>query len=159
MPAKFIADGMLGALTRKLRLYGLDVLYFPDMADAELLRKSEVEGRVLLTADKELHRRAVRRGVSCVKVSTKGEAAMAALIFRETGLHPVLKPETARCPLCNGAVRAVGRQEVSSLVPSLVLERQERFYQCASCQHVYWEGGHWFHLARFDEEVKEALKR
>jgi uncharacterized protein with PIN domain len=159
MPAKFVADGMLGALARKLRLYGLDVLYFPDMADAELLRLSDGEGRVLLTADKELHRRAIRRGVSCVHVSVKGEAAMAALIFRETGLHPPLDPETARCPLCNGEVHAAKSQEVSSLVPPLVLARQERFYQCASCQHVYWEGGHWFHLAQFDEEVKEALKR
>jgi len=158
MPARFVADGMLGSLTRKLRLYGLDVLYYPDMADDALLRISEERGRVLLTADKELHLLAIRRGVPCVHVSVKGEAAMAALIFKEMGLEPSLDPTSARCPLCNGEVREVEKGEVTSLVPPLVLARQERFYQCASCQHLYWEGGHWFRLARFDEEVKEALK-
>jgi uncharacterized protein with PIN domain len=75
------------------------------------------------------------------------------------GINPTLDPAAARCPVCNGEVRPVDREKVSTLVPPQVLARQERFYQCASCQHVYWEGGHWFHLARFDEEVKEALKQ
>jgi uncharacterized protein with PIN domain len=158
MPAKFVADGMLGSLARKLRLYGLDVLYYPDMADEALLRTSEEGSRVLLTADKELHRQAIRKSVPCVYVSVKGDAAMAALVFREMGLDLRLDPEGARCPLCNGEVRAVEKGEVSSNVSPQVLARQERFYQCVSCQHVYWEGGHWFHLARFDEEVKGALK-
>jgi uncharacterized protein with PIN domain len=158
MPARFIADGMLGSLARKLRLYGLDVLYYPDMADDALLRISEEGGRVLLTADKELHRQAIRRGVPCVHLQVKGEAAMAALIFKEVGLDPPLDSAATRCPLCNGEVRFVTKEEVSHLVPPQVLARQERFYQCASCQHVYWEGGHWFRLSRFDEEVKEALR-
>jgi uncharacterized protein with PIN domain len=155
---KFVADGMLGSLARKLRLYGLDVLYYPDMADDDLLRTCEGGGRVLLTSDRELHGRAVRKGVTCVEVSVRGDAAMAALIFKELAIRPPLEPSAARCPVCNGEVIAVDKGEVSKLVPPQVLARQERFYQCASCQHVYWEGGHWFRLARFDQEVKEALK-
>lgn len=158
MSIRFIADGMLGSLARKLRLYGLDVTYYPDKGDLELLALGKDEGRVLLTADVELHGMARRRGQPCVLISKKGDAAVAAQVFRETGLKPTLDPNGSRCPLCNGEVVPVEKAKVGSQVPSGVYARQERFYQCGSCHHMYWEGGHWFRLTRFDEQVKEALK-
>ncbi|HVP24139.1 MAG TPA: Mut7-C RNAse domain-containing protein [Conexivisphaerales archaeon] len=158
MQPKFVADGMLGSLARKLRLYSLDVLYFPDLPDRELLEKSKAEGRVLLTSDRELHLQALRRGVSCVLVSGKDEASMAAQVFAGAGVSPVLDVASARCPLCNGEVLAVGREDVAGVVPPGVLARQKRFYRCSSCQQLYWEGSHWFRLSKFHEEVREAMK-
>jgi hypothetical protein len=158
MPPRFIADGMLGSLTRKLRLYGFDVLYFPNLADPQLLEKSGAQGRLLLTSDRELHRRALKKGVGCVLVSGRGDVERVAQVFREVGSKPALDVSSARCPLCNGEVSAADKEGVASLVPANVLARQKKFYRCVSCQHVYWEGSHWFRLSRFDEQVMEALK-
>jgi len=159
LPPRFIADGMLGSLTRKLRLYGLDVIYYPDLPDPELLRMCVAEGRVLLTADRELHMRALRSRLPCVLVSERTDAARATQVFRGTGMIPSLDVSKARCPLCNGEVSVVGKEDVRGKVPSGVLARQKKFYRCGSCQHVYWEGSHWFRLSQFDREVKEALER
>jgi len=155
---KLVADGMLGSLTRKLRLYGLDVLYFSDLEDAELLDKSRIEGRTLLTSDRELHRQALKKGIGCILVSAKGEVAMAAQVFGGLGISPTMEVSSARCPSCNGVVVPAETGEVLDAVPAGVLSRQKKFYRCSSCHHVYWEGSHWFRLSRFDEQVKEAMK-
>ena len=159
LSARFAADGMLGKLARKLRLYGLDVTYFPDEEDARLLEMSREERRTLLTADRELHGLALRKGASSVLITDSGDVGMVAQLCRETGLELTLDPLKARCPLCNGEVLPTEKQNLTGFVPPSVLARQERLYQCASCLHVYWNGGHWLRLAQFDKRVKEALRR
>jgi hypothetical protein len=158
MPPRLVADGMLGSLARKLRLYGIDVLYFPDLPDPELLERARVEGRTLLTSDRELHLLASRKGISCIFLLGQDDVALAAQVFRELGVTPSMEVALARCPLCNGQVAPAEKSEVSGRVPPGVLSRQKRFYQCSSCHQVYWEGSHWLRLARFDEQVKEALR-
>lgn len=51
---KFLADGMLGKLTRWLRMLGQDVRYSVQFDDSELLVLAKKEERVLLTKDLEL---------------------------------------------------------------------------------------------------------
>ena len=63
---KFANDGMLGKLTRWLRLMGEDVKCVNDFSlppgkeDDFLLKLSEEESRVLLTRDVDLYRRALK---------------------------------------------------------------------------------------------------
>ncbi|HUO77682.1 MAG TPA: DUF5615 family PIN-like protein, partial [Thermodesulfovibrionales bacterium] len=49
--ARFIADAMLGRLSRWLRLLGFDTLYYPDIKDSDLMKLAVQEGRCLLTRD------------------------------------------------------------------------------------------------------------
>ena len=53
---KFICDQMLGTLAKWLRIMGYDTIY-GDGDDGELIKISVDEKRVLLTRDKELHKR------------------------------------------------------------------------------------------------------
>src|SRR5215469_12680252 len=53
----FIADVMVGKLARWLRVLGLDVLYSNKYQDDEIIRISNVEGRLILTRDVRLARR------------------------------------------------------------------------------------------------------
>ena len=39
--AQFVADAMLGKLTKWLRVMGIDVMYDPDVIDAQLLQCAE----------------------------------------------------------------------------------------------------------------------
>jgi uncharacterized protein with PIN domain len=157
LPPRFVADGMLGSLARKLRLYGLDVVYSPDEDDAALLKLAEMDGRVLLTSDRELHARAKGKGLTSIAITARGDVAMTAQVFRELGLSLTLDPSLSRCPVCNGEVVALAKEDAVPLVPPRVYARQSSFYRCATCHRVYWEGGHWFRLAQFDSQVKEAL--
>ena len=54
---KFLADAMLGKLTRWLRMLGQDVEYSTKLSDDELLASAKAEGRILLTRDFELYQR------------------------------------------------------------------------------------------------------
>ncbi|HKI05656.1 MAG TPA: Mut7-C RNAse domain-containing protein [Thermoanaerobaculia bacterium] len=56
-----LADAMLGALARWLRVLGLDVSYDPDLDDAELVDKAVAEGRTILTRDRRLTERRLAR--------------------------------------------------------------------------------------------------
>ncbi|MGC8777940.1 MAG: Mut7-C RNAse domain-containing protein, partial [Candidatus Caldatribacteriaceae bacterium] len=55
---KFLADCMLGKLARWLRIAGYDTKYLPHSEDRKLIAIARFEGRVLLTKDQALFRRA-----------------------------------------------------------------------------------------------------
>jgi uncharacterized protein with PIN domain len=56
---KFVADGMLGSLTRWLRMLGQDIVYSVKLGDSQLLELAKREERALLTKDCELYKRAI----------------------------------------------------------------------------------------------------
>ena len=61
-PALFLLDVHLGALTRRLRLLGVDTAYDKDVDDDDLVEQAGCEDRVLLSRDRGLMmRRALRR--------------------------------------------------------------------------------------------------
>ena len=66
---RFLADRMLGTLTRRLRLMGYDTLSANTLLpgsrreDTVLLEIAMTQGRILLTRDAELARRAGEQGV------------------------------------------------------------------------------------------------
>ncbi|MEJ2242600.1 MAG: DUF5615 family PIN-like protein [Candidatus Bathyarchaeota archaeon] len=67
---KFITDGMLGKITRWLRMLGHDVNYFRSTDDKKLVELAKKEKRVLLTRDRELVKRAKGLGAEAVLVET-----------------------------------------------------------------------------------------
>ena len=83
---KFLADGMLGKLTRWLRMLGQNVKYSVQLSDEELLEAAKVEGRVLLTRDFELYKRAIVRGVDAFYVEGITESNRLAEVAKRYGL-------------------------------------------------------------------------
>lgn len=51
---RFVADTMLGKLTKCLRVLGFDVRYNAETTDEQLLRTAKVDDRILLTRDHNL---------------------------------------------------------------------------------------------------------
>lgn len=152
--ARLIADSMLGDVARKLRLYGLDVLYYKQGDDEGLLRN--YRDRVLLTGDEELYRRAVAEGRSAILVKVGGDKArVVAGVLRELGVRPSLALN--RCTVCNGRLRRAGPEDLRG-VPEAVRASRREFYVCESCGKVYWIGGHWRGIREFSRRVKEELR-
>ena len=70
---KFVADGMLGKLSRWLRMLGHDVKYSTELNDAELELLAKTENRVLLTKDLELYKHAVSKNIDASYVEGSTE--------------------------------------------------------------------------------------
>ena len=158
MDPKFIVDGMLGSLARKLRIYGFNVFYRSEAEDDEIIRISKDEGRVIVSRDKELCRRALARGLEAVYVKGGDDAERLAYIFKELNLNRELNLIETRCPLCNGRLVKISKEEVKSL-PKKVLERYDDFYRCRDCGQIYWEGSHWERLINMDRRVKSLISK
>jgi len=132
-----VADGMLGRLTKWLRILGFDTAYDPALDDHALLRLARAEGRILLTCDRELaHRHGAR---SFLIESTDLLSQLREVI---NGLHLGLDAAFSRCPVCNTPLATLEREAVRDRVPPHVLETNTEFRHCPHCNHVYWPGTH-----------------
>ncbi len=151
----FIADMMLGRLTRWLRLYGYDTLYGIE-DDDEILQVALAENRVLLTRDSDLAGRARRLGVKVILLDSNslegqvGELKKHGIEFRE------LFPFNARCPKCNGLIQPVSKDEVRGKVPGGVYQKYDEFYICQNCGQIYWPGRQWREMLKIDEKLRRV---
>ncbi|AIF85310.1 hypothetical protein NTE_03281 [Candidatus Nitrososphaera evergladensis SR1] len=155
---KFLADAMLGSVARKLRIFGFDTLYVPDTSDNEILRLAAEQGRVILTADKELFKRMMKQGAPGVLVDGTSDLDDMAHIFEKLGISANLFSRIgSRCTSCNGALVQKRPEEVGALVPATVLARHDGFWQCTDCQKVYWDGGHLGRIRAFARNLEDRL--
>ena len=165
---RFVADRMLGKLSRWLRILGYDTVYAAEVKgkskeggedeedeDKALVTLAAREARILLTRDKNLASSARRKGVRCVHIRTDDVMEQ----LKELLLHHVtinLEPVPARCSECNARIRKVEEGEESLLrekryVPVHMVGTCE-FWICARCGRIYWEGSHW-------QNMRERLKQ
>ena len=134
---------MLGSVARKLRIFGFDTLYVAHAPDDEILKMGIEQGRVILTADKELFKRVVKAGAPGVLVSGAGGVDDIAHILSKNGIASVrLDGISSRCSICNGLLEERTPEQVKNGIPDRVAECHSEFYRCAACGKVYWEGGH-----------------
>lgn len=136
---RFVADAMLGRLARWLRLLGFDCVYDAEAGDDEVVRRALDEGRILLTRDRSLPEEWWIQDV-CVLRAERPDDQLVEVVER-LGLRDRLRPLT-RCSECNGPLRPLPRESARGRVPEGVLAREERFWECADCGHVYWQGSH-----------------
>ncbi|MBS7629182.1 Mut7-C RNAse domain-containing protein [Candidatus Bathyarchaeota archaeon] len=154
---RFLADGMLGNITRWLRLLGYDVKYEKLRNDNELLNESRMENRILLTADVELFRLARRRGLEAVLVKEHSTVEGLSRLSRKLNLQLTVNHERSRCPTCGSPIMRVEKRLVEGKVPDGTYDRYRRFWMCtsASCSKIYWRGSHWKKIKQTLEKAKK----
>lgn len=136
---KFLCDAMLGSLARWLRFFGFDAAYLrPGVADSVLAEIARVEGRWLLTRDRDL----AAAGPRTVLIRAEKLDDQLVELFSRLSLRPSADLEHSRCGDCNGVVDAVEREEVKGLIPPYVFASASRFVRCAACGRVFWPGSH-----------------
>ncbi|MEM2873013.1 MAG: Mut7-C RNAse domain-containing protein [Nitrososphaerales archaeon] len=153
---RFVVDGMLGSLARKLRIYGFDVLYDAEILDESILAIAKNEDRIILTSDKALHNKALLNELKSILLSEEEDEDRIVAVFRNFGLKPELNPKNSRCPLCNGDIEEVDKNRLKN-VPESILEKHDHFYSCMKCGKVYWIGSHWLRLRKLSERVRQRL--
>ena len=154
---KFIADGMLGKLTRWLRILGHDVTYFRSADDKTLAELAQSEHRVLLTCDRELYGRVVSMGLEAVLVKETDEVGKLADLAGRFGFALEVDLSVSRCSKCNAPIESVPKTVVVDEVPDGTSMHYDRFWRCIGCGQVYWQGAHWKRIEQTLEEARARL--
>jgi uncharacterized protein with PIN domain len=140
---RFIADRMLGTLTRYLRFMGYDTTSANGLAggnakeDTLLLELSLQERRILLTRDAELS----RRGKDQVIFVRSGEVMEQVQQLVDLGLIE-RRVTMSRCSLCNSPVREAFECEIAGADYAPKDWRGLSFRWCEQCRKLYWNGSH-----------------
>jgi len=156
---KFIANGMLGKLTRWLRMLGHDVEYSNELKDAELSIIAKKERRTLLTKDLELYQRATAKGIDAFYVEGRTEAERLAELAKRFNISLVIDLKNSRCPRCNTKLRSTPKEKLAGKVEKNTFTYYDDFWECPRCGHIYWQGAHWGRIRATLEEAKENLKK
>jgi len=152
---KFITDGMLGKLTRWLRMLGQDVKYSNQFEDAELIVTANKEHRILLTKDSELHQRAIAKGIAAFYVQGRTEAEKLAELAERFDFPLTIDLKRSRCPRCNAKIRLTSKEKLAGKVEKNTFIYYDEFWKCAKCGHIYWQGAHWSGIRATLEEAKK----
>ena len=154
---RFITDGMLGKLTRWLRILGHDVNYFRSADDKKLIEMAKSEKRVLLTRDLKLYQQAVTRGLEAVLVEATDEARKLADLAQRFGFILEIDLSVSRCPKCNARIESVSKEVVVDQIPKATSIYYDDFWKCPRCGQIYWQGAHWKKIEKTLEEAKSRL--
>ena len=146
---------MLGSLNRWLRICGFDTKYIQNAPDEKLLELAKNEGRVLLTRDVTLFRKASRAGQVALLVEGEGDAGKLASVAVRFGLS--LDVEMSRCAECGSNLRSASKEDVRDLVPSGTYSAYDEFWVCGSCGKVYWRGSHWGNIVDTVDEARRLV--
>ena len=156
---KFLADGMLGKLTRWLRMLGQDVLYSVRLCDSELLELANKENRVLLTKDLELYQRAIAKRIGAFYLEGNKEPELLAELAKRYGLTLAIDMEKSRCPKCNTKLQATPKEMLSDELQKNTFIHYNRFWKCPNCGQVYWQGAHWKKICDVLNEATAKLEK
>ena len=156
---KFITDGMLGKLTRWLRMLGQDVEYSRSVDDKKLIEMAKTEGRTLLTRDLKLYQQAMMQGVDAVLVEASTGAEKLADLARRFNFKLEIDVTVSRCPKCNTKIKPVPKDTVIDKVPKTTSFYYNEFWECPGCGQVYWRGAHWKRIEKTLREAREVLEK
>jgi uncharacterized protein with PIN domain len=137
-------------------MLGQDVVYSNKLSDNELLELAKAEGRVLLTRDFELYKRAVGRGLEGFYVECKRESDQIAEVTKRYGLAIEVDMDKSHCPLCNTKLQPANKEQLKDKLEPNTYRYYDRFWRCPNCGQVYWQGAHWKQIT---ETLTKAKKQ
>ncbi|MBI5623609.1 MAG: Mut7-C RNAse domain-containing protein [Elusimicrobia bacterium] len=141
MTPKFLADGMLGRLSKWLVLLGFDCrcVGWKGEADAALLEIAQNEGRIFLTRDANIPE---VKGLRKIVLPMQALEDQIRFVLRNAGVKARREKLFSRCTACNVELDQVAKEEAAPLAPPLVREAQTVFFRCPACKKLYWNGTH-----------------
>lgn len=148
---RFVLDVHLGRLVAYLRILGFDTLYQNDYDDPTLARISAEESRILLTCDRKLlMRKQITYGYFVRERRPHQQLQEVMLRFE---LFNKEQPVT-RCADCNGIIREVDKKEIESQLLPKTKKHYSEFFQCESCNKIYWEGSHYQNMQKMINSIQ-----
>lgn len=145
-PKLFLADAMLGKLTRWLRLLGVKVLYAKELGvveDDDIIKKVLEKKAVFLTRDEKLAEKTSGYAPTLLIKSNYLREQLAEF-FKAFKMRLPKDVSLAICPLCGGTLRRERKETVRGEVFPRVYARANAFWRCSNkkCRQLYWKGTH-----------------
>jgi len=140
---EFVCDAMLGGLARWLRAAGYDAEFTYGIDDRRLIDRALATGATVLSSDGGLfERNVVKNGaVRAVFVPRQsGKVEQLAFVLRALRLAVRSLP---RCMACGGKLVEVNKASVRGEAPPKAYAACDRFWRCARCGKLLWQGTHW----------------
>jgi len=159
---RFLADRMLGTLTRYLRFMGFDVLSANSLRpgdrreDTTLLGIARHGRRILLTRDRELARRGANQAVL---VESEDVLEQVRQLVNAGLIDPDIRLRMKRCSLCNACLRRASEEEIRKTDYAPQQRNDLEFFWCPRCRKLYWMGSHGRNLAERLEEVRSLVEQ
>ncbi len=158
---KFIADGMLGKIAKKLRIFGFDTEYLANTDDNTIIKINFDKKRIILTKDRQLYTRSLSLNIPCFLITLENESENLITIMKEYNIEFIfhITNKYTRCTLCNGALETVTKSSPTVLnnVPQKVLEYVDNFYKCVICQRIYWNGTHVNEINKLVDRINKNI--
>ncbi len=138
METRFIADAMLGKLSKWLRILGYDTVY-QSSCEQGTVRRSIEEGRILLS------RRALILGhyPGAIRLSSYYVGEQLHELVKRRVIESSPSKWFRRCLICNVPLRkAVGEISMESVPDYVLLHKISEIHWCPSCRRIFWAGTH-----------------
>jgi uncharacterized protein with PIN domain len=154
---RLLADAMLGALARWMRVLDVDTAYDPALDDSALVSRAVDEGRVLLSRDRRLLERRLARPHLLIRSDQVEQQVRQ--VLADLNLRPDPARLFCRCLRCNLPLDPMAAEEARAVVPPYVARTVEVFHRCPGCRRIYWRGTHvgrmeeWLHRAGLDHQA------
>jgi uncharacterized protein with PIN domain len=147
---KFIVDLMYGKLARYLRILGYDTRYPRYLTDNDIIDLARKEERTILTADKQLYKKAVQTSVPAIYLEEKPIQHLLNRLYCLGLIRLEIDLRKTRCPRCNHPLTIISE-------PPLRVHEQKHgmiYFICKNCGSIYWIGRHWDNIKKVIEEAK-----
>ena len=149
---KFILTPELGRLSKWLRILGFDTVYFNSTNFSALLIQALRDNRIIITRNARLISKC--RVTRTVQVKHDEVTQQLKQVLLELNIKPDKHAMFTRCIMCNTELKAADKQSIKGKVPEYVFKTQDKFFSCASCQRVYWQGTHWGKVASIIKKIQ-----
>ena len=156
---KFVVDGMLGKLTRWLRILGHDVKYSTKLDDIKLIDIAKKEKRILLTRDFELYKQATTKGIEASYLEGQTEQEKLTELAGRFDIDLDVDIAMSRCPKCNTRVKRVSKERITGKVEPNTFVHYDEFWECPKCGQIYWQGAHWTRIRKTLENIRDSKRK
>ena len=147
---------MLGSLSKKLRMLGIDTAYAWDAKDGKIKYLVRSQGRILLSRNARLVAQLGGRAWLVTGADTREEFVSVAPALAAAGCRSA---PMSRCLSCNDPLVPIDPASARDKVPPHVLEKGVDLVSCPACGKVYWQGSHADRMQGEIEWMKEQLEK
>ena len=149
---KFIADTMLGKLSKWLRILGFDTLYYHNKEDDKLLELALSENRLILTRKTSLKEREDIKH-QLLFIINNDPLKQLKEVLQHYNLTIDAHNIFTLCLICNRKLAAFPAELAKDRVPEYVATTEKTFFICPHCNKVFWRGTHYKNMLN---RIKEA---
>ncbi|MGW8194291.1 MAG: Mut7-C RNAse domain-containing protein, partial [Desulforhopalus sp.] len=141
----FMVDINVNRLAPLLRMAGFDARSAAAVDNAEVIRETVSEKRILLSRNRDLLK---HRTVSHGRLVRSQDPYMQLdEIINLYHLHPLARPFT-RCMHCNTLLRHVAKETIINELLPLTKKYYSHFKRCPRCHKIFWRGSHHDHMVK-----------